>query len=100
MATVYDNALTCTGWEHLDLLEQSHVSSAVAPGQLRGYSSRHYAMLNPECLLQSFLRVDGSSDEDWRKDAREALASIEGLNRTQQRAIARALSATFTLWQV
>ena len=40
------------------------------------------------------------SDERWRKAARSVLGSLEGLNRSQQRAIATAMSSTFTLWQV
>ena len=40
------------------------------------------------------------SDEQWRKDARGVLGSLDGLNRSQQRAIATAMSSTFTLWQV
>ncbi|BDA47014.1 probable regulator of nonsense transcripts 1 homolog at C-terminar half [Coccomyxa sp. Obi] len=40
-----------------------------------------------------------ASDGSWRKDAREVLASLDGLNRSQQRAIATAMSSTFTLWQ-
>lgn len=40
------------------------------------------------------------SDDSWRKDARGVLASLDGLNRSQQRAIATAMSSTFTLWQV
>ena len=40
------------------------------------------------------------SDERWRKAARTVLGSLEGLNRSQQRAIATAMSSTFTLWQV
>ena len=40
------------------------------------------------------------SDEKWRKDAKGVLGSLEGLNRSQQRAIATAMSSTFTLWQV
>ena len=40
------------------------------------------------------------SDESWRKDAKGVLGSLQGLNRSQQRAIATAMSSTFTLWQV
>ena len=38
-------------------------------------------------------------DQSWREDARRVLAGLDGLNRSQQRAIAIAMSSSFTLWQ-
>ena len=52
------------------------------------------------CLKISSVSSGLCSDERWRKAARTVLGSLEGLNRSQQRAIATAMSSTFTLWQV
>lgn len=38
--------------------------------------------------------------QDWREAAGRHLGQIEGLNASQRRAVATALTRTFTLWQV
>ena len=40
------------------------------------------------------------SEHAWRRDARKLLQAQEGLNRSQQEAIARAITRSITLWQV
>lgn len=64
---------------------------------------REYAAQFGMCFWTEGWKVSGHcacSDEIWRKDAKGVLGNLEGLNRSQQRAIATAMSSTFTLWQV
>ena len=54
----------------------------------------------PALMLKHITGLWARSEHAWRRDARSLLQAQEGLNRSQQEAIARAITRSITLWQV
>ena len=65
--------------------------------RLIGFSLSSLKPSSPEALIGPPWRC---SNPAWRSDVGAAVMAIQGLNRSQQRAILTAVFRTFTLWQV